>query len=487
MTVDNDAYTGGVAPLDNSPEVWLTRLAQRMDRQRIRYLLLESYVNGNAPLPELSKDTEAAWRDFQAEARTNFGLLVRDAVCDRIVMSGVTVGGSVRSRAAKALAQVAMNNRIEQVIREFAKYGTTFGSSYLTVWNDDEGSAVITADSPLTMIAATDPLQPWKIRAALRIWRDLDEGRDYALVWAGTSKQRFSRGCYSDAQQTLLVPYASGGWEADTDALETGSQPPIVVYHNADGMGEFEPHIDIINRINRAVLNQVTTFAIQAFKQRWLKIQDKEHPGLPQVDQHGNQIDWAKLFEPHPAALWNLPPGVDVGESSSTDTGPMLDAVKDYIRHLSAATKTPLPMLVPDSANQTAAGAENAEKSFIFKCAQRVNAVKLAIEAALLIALEVEGFGNVDRVEVAFEDPARVMLSEKYAAAMSARATGLSIATIQRLILGMSPDEISQDAADRAAESANSASKRDPNEPAVDDADGSGPVADKRLQEQAAA
>ncbi|OBJ26963.1 hypothetical protein A5622_07745 [Mycobacterium sp. 1245801.1] len=453
-----------------------------MDRQRMRYLLLESYVNGNAPLPELSRDTETAWRDFQAESRTNFGLLIRDAVCDRIVMSGLTVGGSVRSRAAKALEQIAINNRIEQVIREFAKFGTTFGSSYLTVWNDDDGSAVITADSPLTMIAAVDPLQPWQIRAALRVWRDLDEGRDYALVWADKMKQRFSRACYSDANQTLLVPYASGGWEADTDAVETGVAPPVVVYHNADGMGEFEPHIDIINRINRAVLNQVTTFAMQAFRQRALQIQDKDHPGLPQKDQQGNAIDWAKLFEPHPAALWNLPPGVSVWESQSTDTAPMLAAVKDYIRHLSAVSKTPLPMLVPDSANQTAAGAENAEKSFIFKCTQRVNAVKLAIESALLIALQVEGFDKVDRVEAAFEDPARVMLSEKYAAAMSARATGLSLTTIQRLILGMSPDEIEQDAADRALEAAKAPAAAV--DPAVDDAEDTGPVSDKRLPEQ---
>lgn len=466
-----------------TPVDWLTKLTRRMDLEHARYRLLECYVNGDAPLPELSKDTREAWREFQCEARTNFGLLIRDAVCDRIVPSGVTVGGSVKSRVAKSVTRIYRDNRMDQVIREFVEYGTTFGRSYLTVWNDDDDKAVITADSPRTMIAATDPLQPWRVRAAVRIWRDLDDAKDYAVVWAGEYKQKFSRSCYNDERQKTVVTLKSGGWEAETSAAYTGSPPPVVVYDNLGGMGEFEPHIDIINRINRAILNQITTLAMQAFKQRALQIDDKAHPGLPQTDPNGNKIDWAKLFEPHPAALWNLPPGVKVWESSATDTMPMLNAVRDYIRHLSAVTKTPLPMLVPDSQNQSAAGAENAEKSFIFKCDRVLRGVKLAVEAALVIALAVEGFANIDTISMAFEDPARVMLSEKYQAAVAARATGLSIATVQRLILGMSPDEIAQDAADRVSEQAqNNDDSSDMPQP-----DDTGPMADNRLPEPASA
>lgn len=457
---------------DLTPGDWLTKLTRRMDISHGRYRLLECYVNGDAPLPELSKDTREAWRDFQREARTNFGLLIRDAVCDRIVPAGVTVGGSVKSRAAKAAIRIYRDNRMDQVIREFVEYGTTFGRSYLTVWNDDSNKAVITADSPMTMIAATDPLQPWRVRAALRVWRDLDEGKDYAVVWCEGSKQKFSRSCLSNTREGVLVSHMTGGWDADGDPVTTSGPPPVVVYDNLGGMGEFEPHIDIINRINRAILNQITTLAMQAFKQRALQIDDKQHPGLPQSDQNGNKIDWAKLFEPHPAALWNLPPGVKVWESGSTDTTPMLNAVRDYIRHLSAVTKTPLPMLVPDSQNQSSAGAENSEKSFIFKCDRVLRGVELAVEAALVIALAVEGFVSIDTVAMAFEDPARVMLAEKYQAAVNARATGMSIATVQRLILGMTPDEIAQDAADRVKEQE---AVEPPERPAE------GPLADKRL------
>lgn len=475
---------GGV--LAETPSDWLTRLTRRMDADHARYALLESYVDGNAPLPELSKDTETAWRDFQKESRTNFGLLIRDAVVDRIVPSGITVAGSVKSQIAKRAQRIYRDNRLDQVIREFAEYGTTFGTAYFTVWNDDDGNAVVTADSPMTMIAATDPLQPWRVRAACRIWRDYDEGVDYAVVWTKGFKQRFVRPCYSDDLRRVVIPRASGGWSSMGDAQFTDAEPPVVVYRNMGGQGEFEPHIDIINRINRAILNQVTTLAMQAFKQRALEIPDKEHPGLPQTDQHGKAIDWAKLFEPHPAALWNLPPGVKVWEGAATDTRPMLDAAKDYIRHLSSVSKTPLPMMVPDSANQTAAGAENSEKSFIFKCIQRLNGVKLAVDAALVIALRVEGVKTTDTVSVSFEDPARVLLSEKYSAAVNARATGLSIATIQRLILGMSPDEIEQDESERKKELE---AAPQPDNGVIDaevvDPEDQGPTADNRLRDNA--
>lgn len=473
----------------DTPAEWLTRLTKRLDNDYGRYKLLESYVDGNAPLPELSKDTETAWKDFQKESRTNFGLLIRDAVSDRIKPTGITVAGSVTSRAAKRATRIYRDNRMDQVIREFTEYGLTFGRSYLTVWNDDDGKAVITADSPLTMHAATDPLQPWRVRAAVRIWRDYDDDRDYAVVWTNGFKQKFSRPCYSDDITRKVQVRATGGWEAMTEEQYTGERPPVVVYDNAGGMGEFEPHIDIINRCNRSVLNQLTTLAMQAFRQRALEIPDKQHPGLPQKDADGKVVDYAKLFEPHPAALWNLPPGVKVWEGQPTDTTQMGNAVKDFIRHLSAASKTPLPMLVPDSANQTAAGAENSEKSFIFKCAQRLSGIKACAEAALVIALRVEGTYIEDTLDLAFEDPARVLLSEKYQAAMNAKATGLAIATIQRIILGMSPDEIAEDATLRAIEAAQAPKPAETPDKdvidaeVVDPADEQGPTADNRLRD----
>lgn len=444
--------------MTRTPEQWLNLLTQRMDRESGRLATLASYVDGNAPLPELSKDTKEAWREFQAEARTNLGLLICDAVADRVLPSGLSVGGKVTGRASKTAARIYRDNRMDQVIRQFLFDGLTFGRSYLVVWRRDDATEVpvISSESPQTMCVSTDPLQPWRVRAAVRVIRDADDGHDYATVWSEGEEQRFSRPAEEQLKDntTVVRRTKAGGWQPVTPAVWTGEQPPVVVYDNPTPgcAGEFEPHVDVINRINRGVLHLLTTIAMQAFRQRALQIPDKDHKGMPKKDEHGNTIDWAKLFEPHPAALWNLPPGVQVWEGQSTDTRPMGDAVRDHFRQLSGVTKTPLPMLIPDSANQTSAGAENSEKGFIFKCQQRVNSVKLCVDAALVLALQLMGFKTTeDTVSVEFEDPARILMTEKYRAAKDARDAGLAIETVQRQVLGMSPEDIAADAALRTA------------------------------------
>lgn len=434
-----------------TPEEWLPILSKRIDDNMSRVRLLGRYVSGDAPLPEASKNTQASWRAFQKEARTNWGMVVRDSAADRIVPNGITVGGSSDSEIAKQAQRIWRDNRMDFIARQWIEYGLTFRDSFLTCWQGNDGRAVITADSPETMCVAVDPLQPWRVRAAIRYWRDIDEQKDFALVWVQGARQKFSRDCYvPNVNSKRLLSRISGQWEAVGVETTTDGAPPVVVYTNPGGTGEFEPHIDIINRINRGILERMSTMAIQAFRQRALQT-EVNHP-LPRTDEKGNAIDYAAIFEPAPGALWDLPPGVNIWESQTTDITPMLSASKEDIRQLSAATKTPLPMLMPDSANQSAEGALNTEKGFIFKCEARLAVAKLGLEAILVKALETEGITEVPTVDVSFESPARVTLSEKYSAAAQAKAAGQSWGSIAREILNYSPDQIRQDALDRAKE-----------------------------------
>lgn len=484
--------------MTRTPAQWLDLLTQRMDKDAPRYRRLESYVNGDAPLPELSKDTSEAWKAFQEEARTNFGATVRDAVADRIVPIGITVGGSVTSPSAKAAQLVWRNNRMDHVVRQLVEYGLTYGKSYLTAWlNEGDDVPVVVAASPLKVCADVDPLQPWRVNAAVRVWRNPSEELDYARVISDGETQLFtrpSRTTTARGDSTVVLNRFAGEWRAETDVEPFFGEIPVVVYDNPTGMAEVEAHTDIIDRINRSVLNLLTTNAMQAFKQRAL-VKPAGADDLPTHDDNGNVIDWGKLFEPAPAALWNLPVGVSVWEGAATDTSPMLNSITNFVKHLSAATCTPLPMLMPDSANQSAAGAENTEKSFIFKVRQRLALAKLATEAILVIAVDSMGKPTSKTFDVRFEDPTRVLLTEKFNAAVQAKAAGLSLRTIQTLILGMTPEEIEEDAAEREKEKASAptpppppaapAPDEEPEAPEVRDPKETGPTADKRLTSKA--
>lgn len=436
-----------------TPAEWLPILAKRMDDRMPHVRFLRRYVDGDAPLPEADKNTQEAWRQFQRQARTNWGLMIREAVADRIVPIGITVGGKSDSPEAKRAQQIWRNNRMNSVFKDHIRDGLTFTDSYLTVWAASKpgDTPVITADSPESMIIAADPLQPWRPRSALRVWRDEDAGKDFALVWIDGARQKFSRDSYTAGKRARLHRVISGDWDHVGDVVATSGPPPVTVYRNPGGKGEFEAHLDVIDRINGGVLRRLTIEAILAFRQRALRSKDGG-PGLPEKDEHGNDIDWAKILPFAAGALWNLPPGIDIWESTPTDTTPLLTGSRDDIRHLSSSTSTPLPMLMPDSANQTAAGATATESGYLSKCSDRAAEAKVSGTAALVEALKADGIDVQETVELMFEPVEMVSLSEKYAAAAQARAAGVPIKTIWRNVLGWSPEMMSQADQDLADE-----------------------------------
>lgn len=436
-----------------TPAEWLPILTKRMDERMSRVRLLKRYVSGDAPLPEADKNTREAWKKFQRQSRTNWGLLVREAVADRIVPNGITIAGSSDSAEAKRAQLIWRNNRMNSVFKTWVRDGLTFAESYMTVWSGQNGGIpVITADSPETMCVAEDPLQPWRVRAAVRVWRDLDVEKDFALVWMDGARQKFSRNCYTGTKNRL-VRQMSGGWESDGEAVPTSGPPPVVVYRNPDGLGEFEPHIDVIDRINGGILRRLSIESMLAFKTRALTSKDGK-AGLPSKDQNGNDIDWSQVLPFAPGALWDLPPGIDVWESGTTDITPLLSASKDDIRQLSADTRTPLPMLMPDNANQTAKGATATESGYLSKCGDRKDEAQVGGIAILVEALKTDGVSLEDgaTVELSFEPVEMVSLQEKMAAAAQAKAAGVPQKTIWRNVLGWSPEQIAQADRDLADE-----------------------------------
>lgn len=440
-----------------TPEEWLPVLAKRLDETRPRVQLLKRYRDGNAPLPEASRNVRQSWAQFQKDARTNWGQLILEAVTDRIRPRGILVNGDSQHPVALQAKRIWRDNRMDVICQEWLRDGLAYGEAYLTGWLADDGRARIKADSPETMVVASDPLQPWRIAAALRAWRDINAGRDYALAYAEDSWQLFSREAFETQDQgTVLKTLVQGNWEPDEKTpapVPLDVSPPVVVYRNPGGMGEYEPHIDLINRINKGVLRRLTIEAMQAFRQRALK-SEKGSGGLPQKDDQGNDIDWAKVFEPAPGALWDLPPGIDIWESQTTDTQWLLAGAKDDIRSLSAVTRTPLPILMPDNVNTSAAGANATMIGYYSKCESRLVEAKIGLEAILVKALQLEGVDGLDEltVSVEFEHVERVTMTERYQAAQMAKAAGEPQAAIDRDILGKTPEQMAQDALDRAQE-----------------------------------
>jgi hypothetical protein len=432
-----------------TPEEWLPILARRLDARQPDIAVKRSYVNGEAPLPESGENVRAAWKAYQRKARTNYGGLAAKSLCNRIRAVSVTVGADDDLAVTSAARRIFRDNRLSVQLSDAVTDSAVTGIGYLLLGMDADG-AVITAEKPELFIAAPDPLRPWVARAGAKIWRDVDQARDYALVWANGQRQEFSRSAYV-TDTTTVIRTAEGGWLPTGNIESYQGAPPVAILDWENPAGFVYPHHDVIDRINLGKLQRLVIAAMQAFRQRALK-----KSNLPEgwdKDADGNDIDLAKVFEPSPGALWDLPEGIDIWESSTTDIMPLLEGEKADARDFAAVSGTPISVFIPDGANQSAEGAHNAKDQQISQAQDAIDRFKPAAAGIMVRALIAEGLDLAGAtVDVQFAKPEHVSMSEKYAAAAQAKQAGESIKTIQRKILGYTPEEMAQAEQDLADE-----------------------------------
>jgi hypothetical protein len=219
---------------------------------------------------------------------------------------------------------------------------------------------------------------------------------------------------------------------------------PVVKFGNRDGVGEFELHTDLLDRIAHVTLQQMVIATLQAFKQRAMKTSAEagEDGGLPDEDEHGNPIDYDQIFEADPGALWRLPIGAEIWESGQVDLTGILSASKDWVLHLAACTQTPFPMFSPDSANQSANGASLYREGLTFKVEDRCRIAGAGHAQLLAIAFKLKGDlerGNAADIIVDWAPADRYSILEM---AQADAQSSLPLAQKAARIYGMSPAEV---------------------------------------------
>lgn len=435
-----------------TPEEWLPILAKRLEQRRPRIKKLRDYTTGNAPLPEMGANTRATWIAFQKKARTDFGGIAVRSHVNRIRFRGVRVGPDSSAPISVAARKIARDNRLKMQVRDAVSDMVAVSIGYLVGYISESGEPLIQAEKPEAFYAEPDPIRPWRARAGIKTWRDDIEQVDHAMVWAGPWHQEFVR---QGSAYPALVSASGPWWPIGTPMQTPGwDKPPISILDREGGLALVEPHLDIIDRINLGKLQRLCVTAIQVFRQRAMR-KSPDAPPLPDVDPRtGEPIDWESIFEPAPGALWDLPEGVDIWESQPTDIRPILDGEKADARDFGAVVGTPMAMLQPDNANQTAAGAAATTAQQADACDSDIDRIKLGIEARMIDCLTLQGFEVEDTIEADFENPRWVTLAEKMDAYSKATASGMSIEMAQKEILGWSQEQIAEDQRNRTREAA---------------------------------
>ena len=446
-----------------SPGWWMqllfNMLADRHRRERLH--LLWRYHRGHAPLPQGAENAREAFSAFQRKARSNLAELIISAMSERMMPVGFRTSADDDATGDAEVGALWKRAGLDVTCADVHDWMLALGEGYVIVGNMDPetGAPTITSEDPRLMVGYPDPEDPRRLLAALKILHDDAARQDRAYLYLPGQVRVAVRktGAYSEVASRITDPIADmdscverprpiptfspRSWEWDDERSGTldHGRIPVVMFRNKYGTGEYEAHLDLLDRINHQILQRMIVTVMQAFRQRAVR-------GLPMLypnghPKQGQEINYEEIFTADPAALWTLPEGAEVWESEISDIRPILEAVKNDLEHLASVTRTPLHMLSPAGVNQSAEGASLAREGLVFKVEDRIS--RTSHRWAQVMSLALLHAGQPDRAELSkletiWAPALRLSLAERADAASKLKDI-LPTRTLLIDVLGMSP------------------------------------------------
>lgn len=422
-----------------SPGWWLKRMFFMLGNQERQQRLkkLRAYRRGDPPAPSGVEGAREVYDAFVRKARLNLAELVTSALGDRIQPVGFQTGADDDETGDEEAGAMWRRAGMDVESANVHDMVLTYGEAYVIVGPKDEltGAPIVTAEDPRYIVGDPDPARPRYLRAALKVVYDdtTDEDRAYLYlpgqIWVArnTKTQRAANSLQAGTSRAPVLHFDPNTWEWDPErsGAVTHGRMPVVRFVNKDEMGEFEPHIDTLDRINHQILQTMVIGTMQAFRVRAIK-------NLPKTDpETGKEVDYSDLLSLDPGSVWQLPADVDLWESATTDLTPLLSAIKDDLERLAASTKTPLHMLAAGGVNQSAEGAQLQREHLVFKAEDRIARWRPAwnqVASLMLLVMDDPERADLAALWTLFAPPERLSLAERADAASKA-AADLSLKT----------------------------------------------------------
>lgn len=319
---------------------------------------------GDPPLPGMNPRQKAAVKWFYGKSRTNFERPIVNAVLHRLRIRGIRTPVDDDEGGDPAAYKVWRQSRGKLWSREVTQMALTMRQGFVVVGtHPSTGKLLVTAEDPRHTTVMTDPADPLLVEAGFKMCFDKKTSDDVAYLYRpGTVRvaRRQRSGGALPLNAYSLTNMQSFTWDNEGTEIpglgeEHGLEPvaPIVPFVNEDRMAEFEPHIELLDRINHQILQRMTIATIQAFKQRAMKNLPQHYPkGHP---NEGEKIDYEEIFTADPAAIWNIPQATDIWESGQADLSGILMSIRDDVKDMAAVSGTPLYSINPDVASQGSA------------------------------------------------------------------------------------------------------------------------------------
>lgn len=469
----NDGWTG--QPVDptqpDSPGWWMNFLANKFvqrDRtydfaddpfaprerdvifrtRRQRFDWLWRYFIGRPPLPYIPPEHQEHFHKALRKANACYAPMCVDAMLDRMSVTGVRTSAQDGPQGDQLGRSIMEASGFTAAIKEALTFLFVMSEAYMMVVPAMPGAMdktpLITAEDPRLCIGEPDPGNPMQLQAALKLGFDDVRKRVVAYIYPGDG-WRYQASQPSTEWIGITVSAAGFVWDCPPvympELIPYGGVP-IVRLVNAHGMGEYEKWLDLLDRINETILERLVIAKFQSFRQRGL-IGDIEGDEDDE-DSPTEKIDWSNIFSASPGSLWRLPSGSQFWEGGQTDLSGIRASIKDDVQEFAACTRTPLHLVTPDVAAQSAEGSSLMREGIVFKTRDRRDRINPGLVALWKMAFALAGQPKT-QVTMLWGNIENYSLAEKAQAVQQTRGI-LSRPRQLSMIMEMTPDEIAENA-----------------------------------------
>lgn len=231
----------------------LTTLLQRLDEKAAQYSILDKYAAGQQPLAFLSPTAREALGNRLSSLAVNVPRVLVEAVAERLRVLGFKGADVWTDWLANDLDQISGTVHREALI---------LGDSFVTVWADDTGAPLVSAESARQVSTLTDPGTRQTI-AALKRWET-----------AKTTEAVL----YGPDAITRLRANQTGATTAGFNVVEEISNPlgvvPVVRFKNGsrlldDGVSEMRDVLTLTDALVKLTSDMMVASEYTARPRRW--------------------------------------------------------------------------------------------------------------------------------------------------------------------------------------------------------------------------
>lgn len=445
------------AQVPGTDDWYLVQIATEMGAGFERLAMLESYDEGTFVVDtQADPAVQEAYKRFANRARLTFGSTIVDQTVGRMNLRGFRTAAEDDANGDAEADRLMRLNHFTRQFREMQRKKTLHGRAFFVVGHDDAGEPFVTMRDGWQVGVRMNALRPWVVDAAVILTRDdVLELDIITLLRLSESGEPYMRVAVKETKETTFpndgTQWAPGTeWDWQATAALPFDRIPVVPFQNPDGLGEFEKHIDSLDRITEDILERLTITAMQAFRQRAIETGEE---GLPEYypeghEKAGEQINYDEIYKGGPAALWLLPKGAKIWESAPVDPASLTEPEKKDLEHLAGISATPLYAFNPD-VEGSAEGAKLQRETIRTKIVDRRQLDDEAL--AIAMSLIFQAYGDQSRADPSeittiwgpIEYVSKADVSE---AARAAKQAGQSQAFINEYIYELTPDQMALEA-----------------------------------------